>query len=104
MKFPVLLVFTENLSCKATFPDHPGILVEGPDPTTTMDKAAQMLIKTLTNLLKCKGPVQMPSPCRLGQQLIAIPEDLAIRIQARNTIHRAMLDKYQSHNELSGQD
>jgi hypothetical protein len=104
MKYPIQIVITSNLSCIATFPDHPGIFVEGSDPSTTMDKAAQMLIKTLTNLLKCKGPVQMPSPCRLGQQLIAIPDDLAIRIQARNTIHRAMLDKYQSHNELSGQN
>lgn len=99
MKYPVHLTFTENFSCRATFPDHPGILVEGSDPASTMDRAAHILIKTLSNLLKCKGPVQMPSPCRLGQQLIPIPEDLAIRIMARNAIHRAILQNHMGLNE-----
>lgn len=67
MKYPVHLTFTQDLSCRATFPDHPGIVVEGPNPTETMDKATHMLIKTLSNLLKCKGPIQLPSPCKLGQ-------------------------------------
>lgn len=104
MKYPVHLTFTKEISCRATFPDHPGIVVEAPNPTATMDKATHMLIKTLSGLLKCKGPIQLPSPCKLGQQLIPIPNDLAIRIEARNTIHNAMLGRYQTHNELSGQD
>lgn len=93
MEYPIQLTFKENLFCRATFPDHPGIFVEGSDAKSTLEKASAMLEKTLINLLKCKGPVQLPSPCKLGQQMIKIPEDLAVRIMARHTLHKMALNE-----------
>lgn len=86
MKYPVLITFTETLTCFATFPDHPGILVEGPDPSTILESAAQLLTKTITAQLNNKDPVRMPSPCKLGHQLISVSEDLARQIAASNNI------------------
>jgi hypothetical protein len=86
MKYPVLITFTETLTCIATFPDYPGLLVEGPDPSTTLDSAAQVLFKTITDQLKRKKPVRMPSQCKLGHQLISVSEDVARRIAASNKV------------------
>lgn len=86
MKYPVLITFTETLTCIATFPDHPGIFVEESDPSTTLDKATQLLTKTITAQLKSKKPVRMPSPCKLGHQLISVSDDMAKRIAASNNI------------------
>jgi predicted RNase H-like HicB family nuclease len=86
MKYPVFITFTETLTCFATFPDHPGILVEGPDPSTTLENAAQLLTKTISARLNSKDPVSMPSPCKLGHQLISVPETLAREIAASNNV------------------
>lgn len=94
MKYPVHLRFTANLTCQATFPDYPGIVVEDVDPEITLAKAKQVLIKTLSGLLKGKSPMQMPSACKLGQQLIEIPVEIAVRISAKNAKHQAVLDAY----------
>lgn len=101
MKYPVHLIFTDDLFCQATFPDHPGIVVAGPDPSSTMEKATMVLIDTLSNLLKSDCPVQMPSTCRLGQQLISIPEEMAIRIQARHNEYLTKMRPYPLRNDLT---
>ena len=87
MKYPVLITFNERLTCFASFPDHPRIKVEGPDPSTTLQSATQLLTESISAQLNGKEPVPMPSPCKLGYQLIPVPEDLARRVAASNNIN-----------------
>ena len=89
MKYPAQIQFSKTLTCKVTFPDYPNIQVEGVNRELTITKARNLLIKTLMSRLSVQGPVPMPSACRLGQQLVKIPEDLAVRIITRNSIYQA---------------
>lgn len=86
MQYPVNLRFTKQLTCIASFPDHPHIQIAGPNKQSTLAAARILLIKELLHQLEYPAPIPLPSPCKIGQHLVLIPEDLAIQIILRHTL------------------